>query len=241
MILELDCGNTRIKWRLLSSVGLVLKRGSLAVNDSGFLIYDSQFELVTRVLISSVVCHKELDALHQAYISMLGADSVFVAKSQQRMKGLKFAYDQSERLGVDRCLAMLAAYKKCPEGVLVVDCGSAITADIVTADGQHQGGYILPGRQILSSSLIAGTSRIEVEREVPISLSPGRSTEACVSNGANVMLLSTLSYFQRIARECGVVTCLITGGDAETLGSLGVLSYEYHKDLVFEGLELLAS
>ena len=48
--------------------------------------------------------------------------------------------------------------------------------DIVSAEGDHEGGYILPGPQLAHRALTADTGRIRLDAEVPPTLAPGRST-----------------------------------------------------------------
>ncbi|MDP1069535.1 type III pantothenate kinase, partial [Klebsiella pneumoniae] len=70
------------------------------------------------------------------------------------------------RMGVDRWLAMLAAWQRVGQSCWVVDCGSAITLDLLDAEGRHQGGYILPGLRLMQQSLLGNTAEVRVDRDV---------------------------------------------------------------------------
>ena len=59
--------------------------------------------------------------------------------------GLRNGYRDPAQLGVDRWLAMCAAWQQFPGSLCVVDAGTAVTIDVVAADGAHSGGLILPG------------------------------------------------------------------------------------------------
>ena len=58
-------------------------------------------------------------------------------------------------LGCDRWLAMQWPWEETRKGFCVIDCGTAVTVDIVDDQGQHQGGWIMAGLQILRKGLFA--------------------------------------------------------------------------------------
>ena len=60
-------------------------------------------------------------------------------------------------LGVDRVLAAYAAYRLVNDSCIVIDAGTAVTIDAVTKDGTFAGGFIFPGKDLLSWSLAAKT------------------------------------------------------------------------------------
>ena len=119
------------------------------------------------------------------------------------MNGVHFAYEDISRLGVDRCLAMIGAYHLVGSGVLVIDCGSAITADLVNGSGEHIGGFILPGVRMLESSLLGGTAKVLVEHETVISTEWGVSTEECVEHGRAFLLKSLFASLLIFLRRVG--------------------------------------
>lgn len=128
---------------------------------------------------------------------------------------------------------------------MVIDCGSAITADVVSAEGIHLGGYILPGIRLLTQSLMTGTANVIVEPAdhdrltIARSSGLGRSTEACVGNGIRLMIHSTMLALKSLALDRGVPYIVMTGGDGELIGSMDGLGFCYQKDLVLDGLRIL--
>lgn len=58
--------------------------------------------------------------------------------------------DEPEKVGVDRLLAALAAYRQVKGACIVVDAGTAVTIDAVSADGVFQGGAIFPGLDLMA-------------------------------------------------------------------------------------------
>jgi len=156
------------------------------------------------------------------------------------MCGVEFIYRDVERLGVDRCLAMVAAYDSFQQGVLVIDCGSAMTADLILPKGLHEGGYIFPGFRLLKQSLLSGTSKVIVNSDVERCFGFGRSTEECVDNGVHMMMRSTLLGLIKLAAGYGVFDVVLTGGDGLKAKVLIGEKVEYEKDLVFKGLGMVS-
>jgi len=242
MILELDCGNTFIKWRLVEGLQSVKGRGAVLSSADGLPsnFEGAQFQSVSHVLISSVVKSASVYSLEQYFSSSLGEGRVYVAEPLSVLAGVEFAYKKISKLGVDRCLAMVAAHRRFPGGVLVLDCGSAITADFVDSSGQHLGGYILPGINLIKRGLIKGTSDIRVDHEAGAGLALGKSTEECVGNGACMMAVAAIERTVEMAGEKGLKSFCITGGDAVFLNEKLDTPPIYIEDLVFEGLEIVS-
>ena len=68
-------------------------------------------------------------------------------------------------------------------GLCVIDAGSALTIDIVSAAGQHEGGYIIPGAALMERALLLDTDRVRFDEEVGYALAPGTSTAEAVRHG----------------------------------------------------------
>lgn len=240
MRLELDVGNTRLKWRLVDAVTGVLHRGAALVN--GFDL-ESEFGRLGLecVLVSSVADTGVTTRLLSTLSRLVARDKVFHAEVHSVMAGVRFAYSDVASLGVDRCMAMLAGYQKYPSGVCVIDCGSAITVDLVAAGGRHHGGYIVPGLELLKSALRVGTANVVVPDVLGEELEPGSDTASCVGNGINLILRSVVLEALRLARHRSIESWVFTGGDAELVQSLaGLEGRLIYPDLVFDGLVLAA-
>lgn len=80
---------------------------------------------------------------------------ISIARTQAAFDGVRIAYAQPQRLGVDRFLALLAARARCPEATLVVGVGTALTIDLLDADGRHRGGRIAPSPALMRAALHA--------------------------------------------------------------------------------------
>ncbi len=155
VILECDIGNTRCKWRIVDG-GAVLKRGAFACSDGfGEL---AALSGIDRVKVSSVAAATVNGAL-TAVLAEIKLEAEF-ARASRSVAGVENAYADAGKLGVDRWVAMIAAYNRCHGPVLVLDAGSALTADLVGGNGKHAGGYITPGIRLMKSSLLAETGGV---------------------------------------------------------------------------------
>lgn len=238
MLLEVDMGNTYIKWRLVDA-GVVRASGRhLTAEDcfDWFAPLNAEYDLC-EVLVSCVAQSARLEALKQVVQSVNAGLSLRVAQVVAEWSGVRFAYQDVTRLGVDRALAMVAAYRRCPQGVMVIDAGSAITADLVDGGGRHLGGYIMPGLPLLAKALATGTAQLPLVQDAKVGLDPGVSTASCIASGVLLMAVAALDSLCSIAQAHGINSILVTGGDGVVLADHCRRSVGCHSDLVFEGLE----
>lgn len=111
MILELDCGNSFIKWRVLNNAALgVFAEGVVDSDDAlvGHLRALSGLAL-TRCRLVSVRTVEETNKLTSMLVQAFGV-SVVCAAPAKEMAGVRNGYEEFERLGLDRWLAMLGAF-----------------------------------------------------------------------------------------------------------------------------------
>lgn len=88
---------------------------------------------------------------------------ISLARTQAAFDGVRIAYAQPSRLGVDRFLALLAARARAARPVLVVGAGTALTIDLLDADGLHRGGRIAPSPALMRAALHARAPQLPVE------------------------------------------------------------------------------
>ena len=123
---------------------------------------------------------------------------------------------------------------------MVVDSGTAFTIDVVDAEGIHQGGYIIPGLNLMRSSLESTTSIRLRENYAAYSEDLGHSTDEAVFNGTVTALLATIRQQFEILRLGGAVKTYFAGGDAQLLhGLAGLDGSEIVSSLVFDGLDVV--
>jgi len=240
MHLLIDVGNTRIKWRLVGSdynTGDVTHYGEL--KDLASYIKTLVTEEV-RVLLAAVNQTAELTHL----LADGNFHSVTVTRSELSQAGLRNSYLHPERMGVDRWLAMVAAFTQIKEsgqckGVIVVDAGSALTIDIVDSAGEHLGGYIVPGLLMAQEALFANTERVIQYNEVTADSQRydkykklGNNTIQCVEYG---VINQMLALVKQVKAEYLDYEIFFTGGDGELLAGF-IKTGKVDKDLVLKGL-----
>ncbi len=242
MILELDLGNTRGKWRLLDG-GEVPARGSLSTADLrlGNLPAEWVDLCPRRVRAANVAGAAVAEALTAVVRQLFGLPVEF-ARVESHCAGITCGYRDIGRLGVDRWLAVLAAYDKDSRAALIVDCGSAVTLDLLDNGGRHLGGYIVPGLDLMRRALYQDTDAVKVSRAlVPgMSLAPGRDTIDAVNRGLPLMVLGAVECALQELHRGGAEESLLwlTGGDGPLLSSLCNRSHQLVPDLVLDGLAL---
>ena len=229
----IDIGNSAAKWAVLTDQELTVSRHD--VRGQTWLELARQIAQAVDgeapVWVSSVADARANGSLQEA-LAEAGLSRVEFCRAQAREGGLLNSYADPDRMGVDRWLAMLGAWCSDPGPLLVIDAGSALTCDLVAGDGQHLGGYILPGPGMMESSLLSQTQGIRYEaRELP-SLEPGCSTAACVGSG---IWAAAVGAVNEVHQRYGGHKVILTGGDAGTLMALGV-SGDWRPNLVLEGL-----
>ncbi|MCX2890369.1 MULTISPECIES: pantothenate kinase [Pseudomonas] len=244
MILELDCGNSFIKWRVIHAADAVIAGGGIVDTDQALVAEVAALVAVrlTGCRIVSVRSEEETDALC-AVIAQAFAVQAQVAHPAQEMAGVRNGYDDYQRLGMDRWLAALGAFHLAGGACLVIDLGTAAKADFVAADGEHLGGYICPGMPLMRSQLRTHTRRIRYDDDSAeralVSLSPGRSTVEAVERGCVLMLqgFARTQLEQARALWGEAFTVFLTGGDAPLVKD-AIPQARVVPDLVFVGLAM---
>ena len=229
--LLLDVGNSAIKWRLASASGLFSEGGR--ADDVATLSTMLEGRDWYRVAIASVAADHRDTTL--AEVATAGRPvEVHYATSDTELLGLRNRYPAPQSLGVDRWLAMLAAWHHLGGPLCVVDAGTAITLDLIARDGMHQGGFILPGAELMHRSLGMSTGKIRVNSLTAPAVAPGEDTAACVSGGIWLAVKGLLGAALESYPEHRFV---LTGGGAAGLLTL-TPGIEHQPDLVMEGLRL---
>jgi len=169
------------------------------------------------------------------------AVTLFVSMPQAL--GVTNSYREPERLGVDRWMALVAASELVRGDVVVIDAGSAITLDLLRADGKHLGGAILPGINTSLDVFKCIFSDIDFnDPAIAETIEPGCSTEEAIHINyahCSIEILPGIvnrwtSYFDNEA------TILLAGGDAVQVQSELQKPARIVPDLVFLGMARLA-
>ena len=248
MYLLVDAGNSSIKWNIYDSAN---KRMQLPpqsflwrTDDLSNLLKQhwGGLKSIDAALISNVAGQAVQQAVQHYVQTLWGARSRVITTAPHAF-GVHNGYKNPDQLGVDRWLAVLAASTIKPkQNVCVVQCGSAITIDTVTAAGNHKGGLIVPGAQMMKNALTQQTHGVKIGHS-DSDLSPFTdSTSSAVNHG---VILAAIGFVDRalsgIETELeGEVAKIISGGDASMIIEHSRHTYIHEPELVLKGLALYA-
>lgn len=160
-----------------------------------------------------------------------------IVHSEAAKSGLRSQYTEPHLLGVDRWLAMLGAIKLWPaQSLLVVDAGTALTLDWIDANGQHLGGWIIPGFRLQQQAVIGQTAKVFNNSMQHAQVALGTDTSSCLQNGCLSAAVAVILHGFSLQNTTKVV---ITGGDANLLlPHLSELNPQVEPLLIFRGLSL---
>jgi type III pantothenate kinase len=237
MSLLIDIGNTRLKW----AIGKQLDVASGQAIDNSKVDWASLAHVwqairpPDQVAISCVSSSQLSDLVMSVANELWPGITLVQAKSEAQGFGVTNAYQQPQKLGVDRWLGMIAGYNKYQKALCVVGCGTAITVDVVDASGKHLGGLISPGLRLMKESLVKGTENLSLsETGYPFGLAT--NTDAAIYSGT---LSAACGFIELVLKNQPDTTqLLLTGGDAGIIAAHLTRSATIEPDLVLRGLAL---
>ncbi len=194
-------------------------------------------EKITRVALCSVV-PAALHALQRACVEYHRTEP-FVLQAGVKT-GLKVLYRNPHEVGADRIANAIGGTRRHPgRNLIIVDCGTATTLDVVTAAGEYLGGAILPGVGVSAAALAGHTAKLPhvqiVRPESPL----GRTTHESINSGLYH------GHVGAIRHLIGVVTAEAFGGEKPVVIGTGGFARlfeaehlfgEIAPELVLEGL-----
>jgi len=251
MKLLLDIGNTRIKWAWQADSGLenpgeCVHRGVTAEAACAAL---GNFSQPPTAAVALNVAGAELEIAVAERLSDAYGVILHRVQTGAEWGAVKNGYSDYGQLGADRWAAIVGAWEQGDDDVVVVDAGTAVTIDLLRADGQHLGGVILAGLRL--SEVALGGETADIADFAARQPGPGdadwygRSTVEAVRRGAAFSLCAAIDRavkrFPRGAADADrPPRLLLTGGDAEMLLPGLRTPAELRPQLVLEGLAKLA-
>ncbi len=240
--LLVDIGNTRVKWALARAADFIEQNRFVWELGAMQRLLDCQWGQLDRpesIAISNVAG----DVIEEAVTDWCRKNwsiNPDIAVVSRKACGVTNSYSQPQQLGIDRWLAILGGWSMVKGSVCVIDCGSAVTIDVLDANGVHQGGLIAPGLSLSARALTDHTHALnaEVRKNFPMLAS---STEDAINSGCYHQFIGGIQYMiGRIRQQFGSsIQFIITGGDAEQV--IHAIDDELisEPDLVLKGLMLI--
>ncbi|MFO7857545.1 MAG: type III pantothenate kinase [Ectothiorhodospiraceae bacterium] len=244
MILLLDVGNSRCKWQLHDPCGVVAA-GAHAYTPGGGLAPDLLRDLdelpaaPDRAVACAVAAPQTFNALDRHLRARWNcALEPFVTAAAEH--GVVNAYDRTQDLGADRWAALIGARARYAGRVLIVDCGTAVTLDVLEANGRHAGGLILPGVALARRALSTGAHRLDEPGDGALPDLAADTPTAIRAGTFHGLVAAIAGLRASVEAAGGAVTAVLTGGDAQAVGAALVGDWHVDPDLVFTGM-LVAS
>lgn len=249
MLLALDAGNTNITIGAFESGRLAYRWRLRTVHeqtaDEWGILLRTLFSLeslalsrVKGVVIASVVPPLDSTLAEMAH-RYFDRDALFVNSGTNT--GLTVRYDNPVDVGADRIVNGVAAFHLYGGPCIVVDLGTAITFDAISAGAEYLGGVICPGIGISVKGLFAKTARLPlVDFRQPEKLI-GTNTVGSMQSGLYYGAIGMIDgILNRLMDEMGHETrCVATGGQARIIAEGSRYLRDVDEDLTLKGLSLI--
>jgi type III pantothenate kinase len=246
MALLIDIGNTRIKWARFEGGALQAQSAAPHAdwNVTTFVETVLRRGASDRVLVSNVAGARMADVVRTGVAQTWQIEAEFVT-STPMAGGIRNAYPQPAKLGVDRWLAMIGAHALERGAVCIVSVGTAMTIDGIAADGLHLGGVIVPGPDLMVTSLLTNTSDIAQRARQGDTSDElfADNTLGAIRQGAEHALAALVERAVGVMRRTlnETPTVLVTGGASDRIEKAIGLPYRGVPDLVLQGLAVLTA
>jgi type III pantothenate kinase len=241
MDLLVDSGNSRLKWAY-SENGQLSGHGSAPhgkdIPEAAQQAW-RQRPVPARVIAANVAGDAYARRLDE-WVQTQWHLQVEYLQVDARQGGVEPAYAEPGRLGVDRWLALVAAHRISAADVAVIDAGTALTLDVVTATGRHEGGIIIPGLGLMMDTLLQTSSGIQSGMQPPGGQAGGvlgSDTRSCIEKGALYAVTGAVEHtLNKFGSDIAVIIC---GGNAPQV--MAELDRECRQipDLVLQGIRMI--
>jgi len=257
--LLIDIGNSYTKYATLnenqrSSIHYVKSADFLNVLDLDSLKISASPASILLVSVANETLTRNI----KSKLSQVFQCTVQQIKTSATAMGVSCGYSDYALLGADRWVAMLAGFNRIKaqsqaKPVLIVDCGTVVTVDVVDGNGQHLGGWMMPGLLLMNDALGEKASGIYAglkesalysdfantnKQQEPLLI--GQSTQQCVTVGGRLAEIGFIQQCFSVSEKllgCAPL-CILTGGGAKEIVPLLPMQVEYLPELVLDGLAL---
>lgn len=210
MNLCIDIGNSRTKIALFQN-NIMVKECFCEELTKDFLYDIFKKYSIKKSIISSVTHNK------REIITFLKKRTDFIEFTNETPVSLKIDYLTPKTLGRDRIAAAVGAVEMLPKGnILVIDAGSCVTMDLVTADGTFRGGNIAPGFLMRISAMHDYTAKLPIVKpQIPNEIFGKNTNEAVLCGAFWGIVFEVNSLYDRLSDCYSDISLILTGGDSQ--------------------------
>lgn len=249
MIIVLDVGNTNTKIGIFDGDELVLSlRLSSSMSKTGdeygfYLVGMLKNKNISPSDITGGIISSVNPNLNYTFEHMLGfyfGVKPYIVGAGVKT-GINVKYDNPKEVGADRIVGSVAAYNIYGGPCIVIDCGTATTFNVVSANGEYLGGAIAAGLKSSADALYTGTAKLpKVELTVPKNVI-GKTTITNMQSGLVYGYVSMIEgMVARIKKEIGKeVKVIATGGLSEIVSSCSNVIDVVDRTLTLKGLKIV--
>lgn len=216
MNLIIDIGNTRTKIAIIEEGNIVNKFVEERLTVKMLLELKKQYN-IEAVIVSTV---KQI--IDTVLLKIINEWQIpFIELSHLTSLPIQNEYQTPETLGRDRLAAVVGASQIYPnENCLVIDAGTCITYDFITADNRYLGGSISPGLAMRYRAMHEFTAALPLLNKQRLNTFVGYNTVTSMQTGVDVGLsFEVQGFIQEYFYKFGQIKVIMTGGDAEYLAS----------------------
>lgn len=237
MNLIIDYGNSYVKWAIFKGKKLTFKQTTTHSDFESFinkLLID--FPQIHKAILSSVgnVSKEQIKFLQRKVntVHILNYKSILPYRSY---------YKTPKTLGVDRIALIAAACGKyAKSNVLVIDAGTCITFDFLTASNNYLGGAISPGIRLRYKALHNLTAKLPLLETKKPSKIIGNSTDESIHSGViNGTIFEIDGVIDKYKEKYPDLTVILTGGDAKFLSKNLKSTIFANSNFLLEGLNYI--
>lgn len=155
--------------------------------------------------------------------------------------GVQIGYADPSQMGPDRLAVMIAANEKFKGNKCIVDCGTAVTVDVLDADGIHQGGIIFPGIISMQRAMYVETGVAYCEGDVRVEVLADNTSDALYAGCLTAVAGGIRQAINIMQKQCGFFDLIaITGGDAELVLPMFTEKVLHQPEMVLDGLMIVS-
>ena len=207
-ILTIDIGNTKAKYAVFNDKNIVESNVFNPISDDLKHLLQ-QHPNINKGIISSV------GGMVQDCLQQLGDIKIIILDSNTKLP-FRLTYKEKTKIGADRLALVAAAYAEKPhQNSLVIDIGTCITYDILTADDRHLGGPISPGMKLRFKAMHEHTALLPLCEPTTDELKiVCDDTTECLQSGVQLGVLHEIKEFIKLySLKFNDLNVFISGGD----------------------------
>lgn len=249
MLLALDAGNTNItlgvfdgaelrhQWRLRTEHDQTADEWGILLRNL-FALEGLPIAAIEGIIVASVVPPVDLPLQRMAR-RWFHTEPLFVDASTET--GLRICYENPREVGADRIVNAVAGMARHGKPCIIVDLGTAITFDCVSAEAEYLGGIICPGIGIAIEGLFRRTARLPLVDFRPPEKLIGTNSAGSIQSGLYYGMIAMIDgLLERLLKQLGPETAVVaTGGQAELIVPDSRYVQRSDPDLTLQGLRLI--